>query len=1404
MFLKNFLRDVSCMIILRFWKNGVSLQLADAQNPAKGIMAMKNIPHTLRLLLALILLLCDAGILYAQEADAEFFNLSVRDGLAGNQVNVICKSRDGFLWFGTSSGLTRFDGYHCKNFNARTDDPQSLLNDCVLNIVEDSKGLLWIDTSGGYCVYDPATEAFDRNPIGRLEAYGVSDPIKRVFVDRQRNTYVYVNGRGCYVIAPEGEAKAHLVKAGAAADELSVLPVADIKEAGGKVVVLTNDGILSWIDPSSFSVVRTERYLTDRMRGKTASSFDVDRRGNFWIETENQTYIFNAENGLWHDSVEAWLREQGISPLAGRIVVSDVREDGKGNLWIATNHEGLLRVSRSRRAITQFKHDRNRTGSLPDNTISTLMLDQNGAIWIGTYKNGVGYCWNGGRMFGQWPVGDVCTLVEDGTGQIWCGTNDNGIVCYNPSDKTSRTWHKAETGLLSDVVVCSMRGSDGALWFGSFNGGLTRYKDGNWRAWHTDNSQLASNDVWALAELPSGKLAIGTIDAGLQLMDVQSGTFTTYNTRNSSLSSDNIASLCVNRVGNILIGHSNFFSVFNPKTRQFDNITQTRDGHPFLNNHLEQICEDSRGLLWLATPSGLNVYDILSDQLYDVSSANGLGGYSAIAVAEDDRQQMWVSTDKGVSRVIVGKSSDGNWTFDIFNFTSLDGLQRRQLNGRSMLVAGNGNLLVGGQEGVNVLTQGNTPKQRDHLRVVFSGVCIFDTPIRVGEEFDGRIVLPVALDQSRALNISHKDKYFTILLATNEVEIPTRYRFSYRLKGMNDKWMVAPAGVSELNYTNLSPGTYTLQVRLIDNGGVVSGDTAELTITVNPPFYRTYWMYLLYALLIGAAFFYLRQLMARRQKSRVKILRIRQQAADTKKLNEMKMRFFTNASHELRTPLTLVISPLKQMMDEETDTTKKERLKSVHRNASKLLVLVNQLLDLRKIEVNGATLMLKTGDIIQFVRDICESFQASMSNRMSLTFFSHVDRLVMSFDDDKVGKIMNNLLSNAFKFTEQGGRVDVSVRLVDDAADAAQAGQLVELKVADTGKGISDKDKQHIFERFYQADNQVENPFGGSGIGLNLVYEFVKLHGGDISVDDNPGGGTVFIIHLPVRKVEGKLAAGTEAVSPAGDVTATLPDTASDKEASADGKQPVVLVVDDNPDFLDFMKGLLCANYQVVTAENGKVALERIGQLRPDIILSDVMMPEMDGNELCRAVKNNPATSRIPFVMLTARMAQEQRISGLENGADDYITKPFNLDLLNLRINNLVRWSRGAAKSEKLEPKVKELEITSVDEKLVADATAYIESHLSEVDLNVETLSSAMNMSRSYLYKRILGITGHTPSEFIRLIRLRYAEQLLRKSQQSVSEIAFKVGFPNTRSFTKFFKEMYGVLPSQYKDAHGV
>ena len=529
---------------------------------------------------------------------------------------------------------------------------------------------------------------------------------------------------------------------------------------------------------------------------------------------------------------------------------------------------------------------------------------------------------------------------------------------------------------------------------------------------------------------------------------------------------------------------------------------------------------------------------------------------------------------------------------------------------------------------------------------------------------------------------------------------------------------------------------------------------------------------------LGACGLYRRMLRRRREAEE------RMEEQKKREVEEMKMTFFINVSHELRTPLTLILAPLASMIKEESSSRLRLKLEMMQRNAVRLLDMVNQMLDLRRLMKNGAQLNMQHGDVVAFIRNVCNQFIGLADKRIDFTFSSCAESLMADFDGDKLGKIVGNLLSNAFKFTPAGGRVSVSVDVTGDGA--------VEIRVADTGVGISDEDKKHVFERFYQSPGNKNT--GGSGIGLNIAYEFARMHGGGITVADNPGGGALFTVTLPAghaKAVGGRQTERTRSGENAGAATGV--------KAGGGAHKPEILVVDDNDDFLEFMVSELSTAYSVATAHDGEEALEHIAAHRPDLVLTDIMMPGMDGNELCRRIKHGEGTADLPVVILTARLTEENEIESRECGADDYIKKPFNMELLNMRIDRLLQPRHGHT-GGKIEPKISEVEVTPVDEQFVADATAFVEKNISNTDLSVEHMSHELGMSRVKLYRRTLSVTGMTPSEFIRLIRLRHAEQLLVKSQLSISEIAYNTGFSSQRYFSKCFKELYGCIPSEYKN----
>lgn len=583
-----------------------------------------------------------------------------------------------------------------------------------------------------------------------------------------------------------------------------------------------------------------------------------------------------------------------------------------------------------------------------------------------------------------------------------------------------------------------------------------------------------------------------------------------------------------------------------------------------------------------------------------------------------------------------------------------------------------------------------------------------------------------------------------------------------------------------VQFSNVSPGHYRLEVRVVDIYGEPMGGVETLDIIVRPPFYLSFWALLLYMLLIalGACGLYRRMLRRHREAEE------RMEEQKKREVEEMKMTFFINVSHELRIPLTLILAPLASMIKEESSSRLRLKLEMMQRNAVRLLDMVNQMLDLRRLMKNGAQLNMQHGDVVAFIRNVCNQFIGLADKRIDFTFSSCAESLMADFDGDKLGKIVGNLLSNAFKFTPAGGRVSVSVDVTGDGA--------VEIRVADTGVGISDEDKKHVFERFYQSPGNKNT--GDSGIGLNIAYEFARMHGGGITVADNPGGGALFTVTLPAghaKAVGGRQTERTRSGENAGAATGV--------KAGGGAHKPEILVVDDNDDFLEFMVSELSTAYSVATAHDGEEALEHIAAHRPDLVLTDIMMPGMDGNELCRRIKQDESTSDLPVVILTARLTEENEIESRECGADDYIKKPFNMELLNMRIDRLLQPRHGHT-GGKIEPKISEVEVTPVDEQFVADATAFVEKNISNTDLSVEHMSHELGMSRVKLYRRTLSVTGMTPSEFIRLIRLRHAEQLLVKSQLSISEIAYNTGFSSQRYFSKCFKELYGCIPSEYKN----
>ena len=1322
--------------------------------------------------------------LNSTEPVIEFRHIGIHNGLSNSQINVIFKDSRGFVWLGTQSGLDRYDGYRFKSFYYQSTDKKSLPDNWISDIQETYNHKLLIKSPRGYSLYDPFTESFDFDPETFNHRYGLRGTVNFIFIDKHKNWIVSSDGVGVYFI--DNKHKPYLFTFG---KQLPRGTVTSISEYGKSIILTYDNGILVSIIPSEKRVDWISTFIPRHRQKQTKEDYKtyVSRLNNYWVMANGQIWIYNKILKKWFTDLRQYLLAQNYSGIPeSNLLPKAFEEDFQGRLWIGTDHQGLVLLNWKDRSVHQYLYDSSNPTSISDNTIQSLYLDSSGDLWIGTYKNGLSYYSPNAYKYATIPLGDICTIVEDWKGNYWCGTNDKGIIQYNPYTGFIRTFSKRETGLGTDIVVSSTVMPDGSLWFGSYNGGLTCYKDGRWKSYRAaKNMGLKSDDIWALLATPDHRLALGTLGAGVQIFNPATGVFENYNMDNSVITSNFISSLALSRDGRLLVGHSVNYSVLDLKRHKIVNYNEEKSGKRFPSPSFNQIFEDSRGIIWAATSSGVSAYDPRTKQMTVLDYQNGTTGSVACSVIEDRDHNIWLVSDHGVSRLYINRGRDG-WEYFTESFNEYDGLQKRQFNFRSILVDHNGNVVVGGQDGINIIPPHKFKSTISHQKALFSGLLLFDHEISVGEKFNGRVVLEQSMNESHSLHLKSADKAFTILLASNEVTLPSTSRFYYHLKGFSKKWLMTQQDHPAVTFTNLSPGTYTLEVRAVSRNGVISNDISSLKIHIAPPLYLTWWALLCYCFALAFSFYYGR-----------KWFLLRQQEKQNRELDNLKLNIFTNVSHEFRTPLALIVSPLETMIKNESDKKKKERLSLVYRNAKRLLELVNQLLDFRKMDSHKQVLELVTGDVIKFVHNIVKGFKDFSSRNISLIFETEVENLPMSFDPDKLQKIVDNLLSNAFKYTPQNGQVKVRMYIKKKHFHNEDA---LCIDVADTGAGIPDKDKKNIFAPFYQASNHRSTPFGGSGVGLSLVHDFVLMHDGKVTVVDNPGGGTVFSVNLPVRYDASLRPLHSEMDSLAFTDEMGITDKKAEATKNASSKKPEVLLVDDSEDFLLFMTEVLSERYRVRIAHDGQEGCEQVAEREPDIILSDVMMPRMDGNEFCKRIKGNPATSGIPFVMITARLADTQKIEGMTLGADDYLTKPFNLEILFLRIENLLKWHKGISIGEKplIKPVLTPVEITPLDEQFVKEATKYVEDHLADTDITVEVMAENLNVSRVQLYRRLVSLTGSTPSEFIRQIRLQHAEQLLISGQLSVGEVAYRVGFNNPRYFSKYFSEMYGMPPSQY------
>jgi len=1366
--------------------------------------------------LAIILFVIMQQWLYAQNTAYQFSHLDITNGLSVNQVNSIFKDSNGFMWFGTISGLNRYDGYKFRVFKHSANNPNSLADNSVTGIFEGPEKKLWIKTHIGFSIYNSTTETFSNDVARELAKYKVlTDQLTLIKKDKRGNFWFLTNNEGLYCYDPKNNTTSFFNSAGN--NSIAILhsdAITDVVEDNHNFMwLIYADGKIDKLDPLTNTIISSSNKLAKANNNKPELySGTFDHNDNLWL------YAASSPIGVYRyhidtDTLDHFTTETGEIRLNYNVIYNIILGDDN-KIWIGTDHGGINRVDPITNSIQYLLNREDDPKSLQGNSV-VLYKDNTGIIWAGTFKQGISYYHKSIIKFPlirhyvsdvkSLPYEDVDCFADDTGGNLWIGTNGGGLLNYNSATKKYVQFKhdpNDPNSLANDIVISLCIDHEHKLWIGTYFGGLDCFDGKRFIHYrHNDNipSSISDDRVYSIMEDSSLKLWVGTFAGSTNIFDRPSNSFLHPNYQ---MLSNYTAVIYEDKQKNIWIGRDRGIDfIKNGKSIAKHYVNNPNNPNSLIGNDVNSIIQDSKGIIWIGTKDGISILNAQSGKFYNLNETNGLPGNDVLKVLEDNNGKIWISTTNGLASIRSVKAG-GNYKFQINKFDEFDGLQGREFNAYSAFKTQNGQLIFGGAHGFNMFNPQNINITKSKPQLLFTDFQLFNKSVAVGDTIKGNVLLKSSITNTKNLTLSHNENDFSIEFAACEYFNPDKIVYQYMLEGFDKQWLSAPNNTRKATYTNLDAGDYVFKVKAGNINDPENTSTITLNIKVLPPFWKSPLAYLVYFVSAVCLLFYIRHkgILKLKNEFRIKQEKLegerkleneREEARRMHQLDLMKIKFFTNVSHEFRTPLSLILSPIDDLIKTTDKPEQQNHLVMIKRNGKRLLNLVNQLLDFRKMEYNELKLCLKKGDIIQFIKEVSSSFtDVAHQKQIQYLFESEVNSFITNFDHDKIERILFNLLSNSFKFTPSGGYISVMLNL--SAPDVfAQDQKILEIKVIDTGIGIPVENQEKIFERFFQ-DNMPESLLNqGSGIGLSITKEFIKMHGGTIKIESEPDYGTCFIIELPVGDLnDGHLVAAPEQE----EASYAIVQNADSTHLSA--KKSTVLLIEDNDDLRFYLKDNLKHSFHIIEAVNGKDGWQKALALHPKLIVSDVSMPEMNGLDLCKKIKGDSRTAQIPIILLTALTGQEDQLAGLDSGANDYIVKPFNFEILLSKIHSLLRIQKTYQKQAEVE--AQDIVVVSEDEKFLKNAFASIEKNITNPNFSVEELSRNLNLSRVSLYKKLLTLTGKTPVDCIRTIRLKRAVQLLEKSKLSIANVAYEVGFNNAAYFAKVFKEEFGMLPSEY------
>ncbi|MGV8138781.1 MAG: two-component regulator propeller domain-containing protein [Mangrovibacterium sp.] len=1374
---------------------------------------MNNVKNWLRLIPAVALLWITGGRISAR-TEVSFSNVGARNGMSSDWVTALCQDRDGFVWIGTNRGLNRFDGHNMTVFEARPGDTTSLTNNTISCIREDLLQNLWVGTSFGINIRHAGSLSFRQISLFNHNAFGCNDlnNINDILISEKGT--VYIGTHQGFFTWEGGLFRHHLV------DSLS------FSAAINNVLSFAEDhkGNI-WMGTSTHSIVCYEPKGTIKhislphlYEGKYVNGQQrlfADSGQLLWIGSQSGMYVYDLNRNAWHDELNMTLYR-----LIGSKLITGIQEDKNGRIWVATDGAGIFIFDKEQGTTENLLFDAGEPGSLSSNGLYCLLIGRDQMVWAGTYKHGLDFYKPGSRKFrliqtdpknkNSLNLNDVDCVMEDSHGRIWIGTNGGGInILDRKTGKFNYIRAGGEEGLSSDIVVSLYEDHHKDIWIGTYFGGLNRldHQTGKITVFKhklDDPSSLSDDRIWSIAEDAQHNLWIGTLGGGLNLFQPETETFKCYAAENSNLAGNYINHLSIGYDNRLWVCTSDGLSVYDQRTGSFESfINPVSDTGTNTFGSLISAFKDSRGWQWLCGTRGLIRFDPVKHKADMIDKRSGLLSNSVYRMLEDKQGNLWVSSSWGISKISIDRSvRDTSFTMSFVHFDEADGLQGIEFSETTSLKTKEGEMIFGGVRGLNIFRPEEIVLDTEVPPLIFTNLRIFNTVIDPGTEFNRRVILNKFLNHTDEIVLKHAENLFSVEFAALTFLFPEKSRYRYKLEGFDEGWFETDGTANFATFTNLNHGDYILRVIGSNADGIWNTEGISLKIKILPPFFKTWYAMLIYIFVITMALLALRYMILFRERMKVELDMERSEARRLHEMDMLKLKFFTNVSHEFLTPLTLIFSPVEKLLSMVKDEPEKRYLDHIYQNTKKLRNMVVQLLDFRKMEGQGLSFNPSWGDIVAFIRSTVAAFVDLSENRhIELRLVTGLEEFYMMFDRDKIERTLFNLLSNAFKYTPVSGLVIVLVELEPGSDPGNETGRTkLIIRVKDNGTGIHPANLERIFDRFYQEENP-EAGAQGTGIGLSLAREYVQLHGGTISVESALHIGTCFRIVLPAEEMIDMKATKQQLVQETKFPAKACSSFPESGMGTARKNKPSVLIVEDNDDLRLYLRENLEDEYDVLEAENGMHALHILDKTLPDLIITDIMMPGMDGIEFCRRVKSDKISCHIPLIFLTAKVSEIQELDGLRAGADDYVTKPFNLDILLTKAGNLIRLKQNIRDVFKTKTPIepKDISITSLDEKFIRKAFDIIEEQMGNERFSVNEFSKQLGISRMQLYNKLVSLTGSTPLEFIRTLRLKRAAQLLEKSQMSVSEIAYQVGFNDPRYFSIMFKKEFGTLPSMYK-----